>query len=173
MMRLASLFLCALPLLAACGSEDVTVGSQSAALTKKKDGSPTGDGTTCSWSDTAAYDAVSSNGTTAPSGPGRTYAIGDQFKSLDACNDCSCTEKGIMCTLRACSTDPDPGGEPVACPTIAKECPDGSYVGPSGPDCAFVCPNDPPACTEEARQCPDGKTWVSRTGPKCEFAACP
>jgi hypothetical protein len=28
-----------------------------------------------------------------------------------------------------------------------------------------------PACTEEAKQCPDG-SYVSRTGPKCEFV-CP
>ena len=29
------------------------------------------------------------------------------------------------------------------------------------------------ACTQEAKLCPDGKTFVGRTGPKCEFAACP
>lgn len=28
------------------------------------------------------------------------------------------------------------------------------------------------ACTQEAKQCPDG-SYVGRTGPKCEFAACP
>lgn len=28
------------------------------------------------------------------------------------------------------------------------------------------------ACTEEAKQCPDG-SYVSRTGPNCEFAECP
>lgn len=27
-------------------------------------------------------------------------------------------------------------------------------------------------CTQEAKQCPDG-SYVGRTGPKCEFAACP
>jgi hypothetical protein len=26
------------------------------------------------------------------------------------------------------------------CTMDAKQCPDGSYVGRSGPDCAFVCP---------------------------------
>lgn len=31
----------------------------------------------------------------------------------------------------------------------------------------------PVACTQEAKQCPDGKTYVGRTGPNCEFAACP
>lgn len=28
-------------------------------------------------------------------------------------------------------------------------------------------------CTQEARLCPDGVTYVGRTGPNCEFAACP
>ena len=30
--------------------------------------------------------------------------------------------------------------ESVACPMDAKQCPDGSYVGRSGPNCEFVCP---------------------------------
>lgn len=30
----------------------------------------------------------------------------------------------------------------------------------------------PVACTAEAMQCPDG-SWVGRTGPNCDFAACP
>ena len=29
---------------------------------------------------------------------------------------------------------------PVACPMMAKACPDGSYVSASGPKCEFVCP---------------------------------
>ncbi len=29
------------------------------------------------------------------------------------------------------------------------------------------------ACTMEAMLCPDGETWVGRTGPSCEFTACP
>jgi hypothetical protein len=32
--------------------------------------------------------------------------------------------------------------------------------------------NGPVACTQEAKQCPDG-SYVSRSGPNCEFAACP
>lgn len=31
---------------------------------------------------------------------------------------------------------------------------------------------DPIACTQDAKLCPDG-SYVSRTGPKCEFASCP
>ncbi len=30
--------------------------------------------------------------------------------------------------------------QPKACPQIAKQCPDGSYVGPIGPNCTFICP---------------------------------
>jgi len=30
----------------------------------------------------------------------------------------------------------------------------------------------PVACTQEAKECPDG-SYVGRTGPNCEFAACP
>ena len=32
---------------------------------------------------------------------------------------------------------------------------------------------EPVACAQEAMLCPDGKTYVSRQGPKCEFAPCP
>jgi len=57
----------------------------------------------------------------------------------------------------------------------AKACPDGSYVGRSGPNCEFApCPTTGTqvACTEEAKLCPDGSS-VARTGPNCEFAPCP
>jgi hypothetical protein len=33
-------------------------------------------------------------------------------------------------------------------------------------------PNEPVACTMEAKLCPDG-SYVSRTGPNCEFESCP
>jgi hypothetical protein len=80
--------------------------------------------------------------------------------------------------------EPIPGPGVIGCTLEAKQCPDGSYVGRTGPNCEFSeCPgtatNPPPtpnpnpiACTQEAKQCPDG-SYVGRTGPKCEFAACP
>src|SRR5215212_515692 len=34
-------------------------------------------------------------------------------------------------------------------------------------------PTDTIYCTQEAKLCPDGKTYVGRTGPKCEFSLCP
>ncbi|MBI4086613.1 hypothetical protein HY416_01375 [Candidatus Kaiserbacteria bacterium] len=51
------------------------------------------------------------------------------------------------------------------------------YTQSQMPDYADTAPAPPSApeetaCTQEAKQCPDG-TYVGRTGPKCEFAACP
>jgi hypothetical protein len=40
------------------------------------------------------------------------------------------------------------------------------------PPLQAVGPMKPKACTQEAKQCPDG-SYVSRTGPNCEFQACP
>jgi hypothetical protein len=36
----------------------------------------------------------------------------------------------------------------------------------------YKCSQSVVACTQDAKQCPDG-TYVSRTGPNCEFSACP
>ena len=144
----------------ACSSGDIAVGSsqQTQALKKNKNGTATGNGSTCSWDD-----AVSSDGTTTPA-PNGPYKVGDTFPMGDGCNNCSCTKDGIACTTQACS--PPPSG----CTEEAKLCPDGSYVGRTGPNCDFA-PCTPKACTEEAKQCPDGSS-VSRTGPNCEFAPC-
>lgn len=42
----------------------------------------------------------------------------------------------------------------------------GSLPTPKGQGSMTVCPMD-------ARICPDGRTSVGRTGPNCQFAACP
>ena len=42
--------------------------------------------------------------------------------------------------------------KPQACSEVAKECPDGSYVGPTGPDCTFVCPNSTTSTTSNIQQ---------------------
>lgn len=75
--------------------------------------------------------------------------------------------------------------EQVFCTMDAMMCPDGSYVGRTGPKCEFaacpatgvapnepVAPVEPVACTMEAKICPDGSA-VGRQGPMCEFAPCP
>jgi len=38
-------------------------------------------------------------------------------------------------------TDNPNEAEPVFCTMDAMQCPDGSYVGRTGPNCEFVCPN--------------------------------
>lgn len=49
------------------------------------------------------------------------------------------------CLLAACSADagPQPPGGEIACTQEAKQCPDGSWVGRSGPRCEFACPQAP------------------------------
>lgn len=91
----------------ACSSGEVAVGSTEQALQKGKNGGPTGNGQTCSWSDSVSYDVATGQTTTSPS-PNGEFKVGDTFKSTDGCNDCECTADGILCTLRACA--PAPGG---------------------------------------------------------------
>ena len=43
-------------------------------------------------------------------------------------------------TLTPVPVQPSPGSEQVFCTMDAMMCPDGSYVGRSGPKCEFVCP---------------------------------
>lgn len=78
--------------------------------------------------------------------------------------------------------------DPVACTMEALECPDGSYVGRTGPNCEFsMCPDgsnpatpvepvdtpdDMVMCTMDVRECADG-SYVGRVAPSCAFAACP
>lgn len=159
--------------IAACSSGDVAVGSSEQALQKKKDGGATGNGATCSWDDTVSHDAVTGKDTVTPSASGG-YSIGQTFKSLDGCNDCSCTAQGITCTEKACA----PGGG--GCGYLGKTYSpgqsyfDGCNTCTCGADGNASCTTKdcPPACTEEAKQCPDG-SYVGRVPPSCDFKACP
>ncbi|HVU75555.1 MAG TPA: IPT/TIG domain-containing protein, partial [Candidatus Paceibacterota bacterium] len=47
-------------------------------------------------------------------------------------------------TTPVATTTPD---EPVMCTMEAMQCPDGSWVGRSGPHCEFVCPGAPATST--------------------------
>ena len=180
--------------------DTTTESSTHQELKRTKDGRPSGNGAVCSWDDvvispsmgTVSSDPNTPTSDSSPSAPGDVvglpaglpgpYKIGERFKSLDGCNDCTCTKQGIMCTVRACSSPPHPGGPPQppvpGCTEEAKQCPDGSFVGRTGPNCAFAeCPDTPQppppnACTMDAKRCPDG-SYVSRSGPACEFAPCP
>ena len=51
------------------------------------------------------------------------------------------TSAQIAALQAEASASPATSTQPQACSEVAKECPDGSYVGPTGPDCTFVCPN--------------------------------
>lgn len=72
------------------------------------------------------------------------------------------------------STESTPNPIIKACTQEAKLCPDGSYVGRSGPNCEFaVCPKTSSVvCTQEVKLCPDG-SYVGRVAPNCVFMACP
>jgi hypothetical protein len=49
----------------------------------------------------------------------------------------------IMSKLAPVAQAPTDDNNTVACTMDAMQCPDGSYVGRSGPDCEFVCPPAP------------------------------
>jgi hypothetical protein len=70
-----------------------------------------------------------------------------------------------------------------ACTDEAMQCPDGSFVGRTGPNCEFAqCPGQDgnngnnngnnTVCTQDVMQCSDG-SYVSRVAPSCAFARCP
>lgn len=139
--------------LAGCSGHDASVadnsGTSDQKLQTKKDGSATGDGQTCSWDDTATLDVCGS-----PKTP--TYKLGEEFKSIDGCNECACTAKGIMCTIRVCdgkpgSIDPVP---PVACDASLRICKDGSPAKPLPDGCKQVCPEDYGSSGETGIACP-------------------
>lgn len=113
---------------------------------------------------------------------------------FEACPDGGCPTDGYICDdgtelfrdpALGCEFEGCPE-EAIACTMDVKECPDGSFVGRSGPNCEFQpCPVVTPAatgtsvqgpiysaCTMELKPCPDGSS-VGRAGPNCEFEACP
>jgi hypothetical protein len=173
-MRQISLSFLAIALLSACSDGDVPVGQITRALQERSDGGPTGDGNSCSWNGTVFH-----GGATDPA-LGGPYDVGDEFRSPDDCNDCWCTDRGILCTVLACE-DPQ-----IPCTTEALICPDGSAVGRTGPNCEFApcpgttpvdcglepnsaeCPSETVACDDDAFICPDG-TVIGRSGPSCQF----
>ncbi len=78
---------------------------------------------------------------------GKTYHEGDEFKSIDSCNDCACTEAGVKCGARVCPCNPDKEphrnyvGTPRTCDTIRYECPVGSFSFLN--DCGCGCELNP------------------------------
>lgn len=71
-----------------------------------------------------------------------SYASAGTYQIRIIVRDASGQEAETSITVRV-------GGEPVACTMEAKQCPDGSFVGRTGPRCEFApCPT-PSACTME------------------------
>lgn len=62
-----------------------------------------------------------------------------------------------------------PSDEWYACTQEAKQCPDGSYVGRTGPKCEFApCPATTPLpadCNGPGGSCPSGYTCIQKCGP--------
>ena len=82
-------FACVAFLLIACDG-DVVIGANQGKLMKNLDGSPTGDGSTCTYA-------------------GETVTVGQPI-TADSCNDCKCTAQGALCTAKACASDGGTGG---------------------------------------------------------------
>lgn len=47
----------------------------------------------------------------------------------------------VACTQTSAPDTTQPG---IACTEEARQCPDGSFVGRSGPQCEFICPSATP-----------------------------
>lgn len=71
------------------------------------------------------------------------------------------------CQLVSVKPGPNPG--PVACTQEAKLCPDGSYVGRTGPSCEFAaCPNPSPVSSLQS-----GIEGMVTLGPTCPVQRLP
>jgi hypothetical protein len=181
------------------GSGPETSSSSNMALQGGPDGTPTGDGTSCSWpvppsapgvarSATAAGGSTgsgcvaSSDGTTScpaasptpapqpapietsppPVPPVKEYSLGDWFPSPDGCHTCTCTERGIMCTVNVCAPPGPPTVLPPAPPPSTGCTLDGHTIAPGtsvrSSDGCHTCGCTTEgllACTDEA--CLSGK----------------
>lgn len=72
-------------------------------------------------------------------------------------------------------TEEHKGGDQVICAMDVKECPDGSYVSRSGPNCEFKdCPVEEITvdCNKIPKKCKNG-VIVYRIPPTCEYETCP
>jgi hypothetical protein len=75
------------------------------------------------------------------------------------------------------STRPTIAELAYGCTKDMMMCADGTRVGRSGRDCAFVCPGGATTTsttcpTKDIKLCPDG-VGIGRSGPNCEFPSCP
>lgn len=104
-----------------------------------------------------------------------TYQHNQNLADIDSSFISTTTAQDVVVTEPLPDSTSEQPVEPqlIFCTADAKQCPDGSFVGRTGPNCEFdsCLLQLPIACASDAKICPDGST-VSRTGPNCEFAEC-
>ena len=114
---------------------------------------------------------------------GQTFADGSSFPAEDGCNQCSCDDDAVLCTLMACAPDGGSGGGGVGdsgtggaaegtgglggaslvtgrpCAT-ADDCGSGydCFTDAPGGYCLPGAPGGPTACREPESPCPAGTT---------------
>ncbi len=92
-------------------------------------------------------------------GVGAVWAFSDKERGIPYVPPGSISSTTDNGTATTSTVGGNTGGGPVACPALAKACPDGSYVSPTGPHCEF------PACPSGAGQ--SGVHGVVQLGPTC------
>lgn len=104
-----------------------------------------------------------------------TYHHNQNLAQIDGSFIATTTEQEVLVTEPLPEPTYERPVEPqlIFCAADAKQCPDGSFVARTGPNCEFAecLVLDAVNCPADAKICPDGSA-VSRTGPNCEFPAC-
>jgi hypothetical protein len=118
-------------LLIACDG-DVVIGTNQGKLMKNLDGSPTGNGSTCTYT-------------------GQTVNVGQPIG--DSCNECQCTAQGALCKGIPCASDAGgvDGSGGGACTVDGKTYKSGeTFKSPDGCNTCSCLPDGNAACTEMA-----------------------
>lgn len=104
-----------------------------------------------------------------------TYQHNQNLKGYDGNFISTTTTQNVVVTIPLPEPTLPRPTEPqlIFCTADAKQCPDGSFVGRTGPNCEFAecVAMNAVDCPADAKVCPDGST-VSRSGPNCQFASC-
>lgn len=126
-----------------------------------------GDNPKCVWDESFQREALDA-GLEMVGGP-EHIKLGDNFQSVNACNACGCTERGLECTHNAC---PHTDTDDYNCASDTSQCPDGPLMRRFGPNCLFpTClAAMGHSCLAWALSCDGGA--VARQGPFCTMT-CP
>ena len=119
-------------LLAVACSGKVSIGANDSTqsnLKRNPDGSPTGDGQSCTYG-------------------GATAKVGDRFPAPDGCNTCTCTAEGAACTEMGCVAD---AGPPQGCAYNARQVSVGeTFPSPDGCNTCSCQADGSVVCTKRA-----------------------